>query len=289
VTPQGTEITAPMDGYVIFLQPPVNTWYAYVALKHSDWLVSLYGHINQSKVKKYDFVKKGEVFALSWGEYGTAGAWVLSTWPHLHFVVYADKEYSDPLEYLNISYLSYASLPEKYNYKYLADFKARRGYDFKSTKNSWKWVFRIEWETEVERQRFLLNTYAVGAFRNWDIWVDESIAQWIDPTFVMCIGLAETTLWKYMKTANNIWNVWNTDSGSTITFPTPRSWIQAMARAFNNKFLGWYTEIQELSRYGNKTWLIYASSEFNWHNNIIKCMSHVKGSYIPDNYKFRLR
>jgi murein DD-endopeptidase MepM/ murein hydrolase activator NlpD len=25
VTPQGTEITAPMDGYVIFLQPPVNT------------------------------------------------------------------------------------------------------------------------------------------------------------------------------------------------------------------------------------------------------------------------
>ena len=289
VVPQWTEIKAPMDWYVIYLQPPVNTGYAYIALKHSDGLVSLYGHISASQVWKYDFVKKWEVFALSWGEYGTLGAWVLTTGPHLHFVVYADEEYSDPLEYLDISYLQYASLPEKYNFKYLTDFKTRRGYDFKSTKNSWKWVFRIEWETEVERQKFLLNTYAVGAFRNWDIWVDESIAQWIDPTFVMCIGLAETTLGKYLKTPNNIGNVWNTDSGSTITFPTPRSWIAAMARAFNNKFLGSYTEIQQLSRYGNKTGLIYASSEFNWHNNIIKCMSHVKWEYIPDNYKFRLK
>lgn len=289
VIPQGTEIKAPMDGYVIYLQPPVNTGYAYVALKHSDGLVSLYGHISESKVWKYDFVKRWEVFALSWWEYGTLWAGILTTGPHLHFVVYSDEEYADPLEYLDISYLQYATLPEKYNYKYLTDFKVRRWYDYKSTENTGKWVFRIEWETEVERQKFLLNTYAVGAFRDWDIWVDESVAQWIDPTFVMCIWLAETTLGKYLKTPNNIWNVWNTDSGATITFPTPRSWIAAMARAFNNRFLGWYTEIQQLSRYGNKTGLIYASSEFNWHNNIIKCMSHVKWAYIPDNYNFRLR
>lgn len=289
VIPQWTEIKAPMDGYVIYLQAPTNPGYAYIALKHSDWLVSLYWHISESKVWRYDFVRKWEVFALSWWEFGTNGAGVLTTWPHLHFVVYADEEYADPLEYLDISYLSYTSLPDKYNFKYLNDFRTRRGYDFKAPEDTGRGTFRIEWETEIDRQKFLLSTYAVGAFRNWDIWVEESVAEWIDPTFVMCIGLAETTLWKYMKTANNIGNIWNTDSWSTITFPTPRSWIKAMARAFNNRFLGWYTEIQQLSRYGNKTGLIYASSDFNWHNNIIKCMSHVKWQYIPDNYNFRIR
>jgi len=289
VIPQWTEIKAPMDWYVIYIQPPVNTGYAYVALKHSDWLVSLYGHVSEVQVWQYDFVKAGEVFALSWGEYGTTWAGVLTTGPHLHFVVYNNEEYSDPLEYLDISYLQYATLPEKYNFKYLTDFKTRRWYDYVSTENSWRGVFRIEWSTEIERQKYLLNTYAVGSFRDWNIWVDESVAQGIDPTFVMCIWLAETTLWKYLKTPNNIWNIWNTDSWATITFPTPRSGIAAMARAFNNRFLGQYTEIQQLSRYGNKDGLIYASSDFNWHNNIIKCMSHVKWVYIPDNYNFRIR
>jgi hypothetical protein len=63
-----------------------------------------------------------------------------------------------------------------------------------------------------------------------------------------------------------------------------------MTITFNNKYLSQYDEIDQLSRYGNKdeSKPIYASSDFNWHNNIIKCMSHVKGHYIPDNYQFRL-
>jgi len=63
-----------------------------------------------------------------------------------------------------------------------------------------------------------------------------------------------------------------------------------MTQTFNNQFLSQYNEIQELSRYGNKNEKkpIYASSDFNWHNNITKCMSHVKGEFIPDDYNFRL-
>jgi hypothetical protein len=38
----------------------------------------------------------------------------------------------------------------------------------------------------------LIDKYAVGAFRDWKMWVDESLDGNIDPTFVMCIGLAET-------------------------------------------------------------------------------------------------
>ncbi len=290
VIPQGTEIKAPMDGYVIYLQPPVSTWYAYIALKHSDWLVSLYGHISKSLVGKYDFVKRGEVFAQSWWEYGTLWAWVLSTGPHLHFVVYEDEEYVDPLDYLDISYVRFNGLPEKYTYKYLSDFKIRKWYEFSGTKTSWNWVFRIEWDTEVERQKYLLNTYAVWDFRSWDIWIEESVAEWIDPTFVMCVWLAETTLWKYLKTPYNIWNVWNTDSWSTYSFSSAREGIHWMTITFNNKYLSQYDEIDQLSRYGNKDLSkpIYASSDFNWHNNITKCMSHVKWHYIPDYYRFRL-
>ena len=55
---QGTDIKAPMDGYVLFVQPPVNTGYAYIAIKHTDGLVSLYGHVSEVNVELYDFVKK---------------------------------------------------------------------------------------------------------------------------------------------------------------------------------------------------------------------------------------
>jgi hypothetical protein len=36
------------------------------------------------------------------------------------------------------------------------------------------------------------------------MWVDESLDANIDPTFVMCIGLAETGLGKNMKTPYNV-------------------------------------------------------------------------------------
>ncbi len=289
VTPQGTDIRAPMDGYVIYIQPPVNSSYAYVAIKHSDNLVSLYGHVSKVLVGKYDFVKKWEVFAQSGGEYGTNGAGVLTTGPHLHFVVYKDKEYVDPLEYLNLSHIRFDSLPEKYAYKYYSDFKSRRWYDF-SAKNKGKWRFHIKGDTEIERQKYLLNTYAVGAFRDWNVWVEESVSEGIDPSFVMCVWLAETTLGKYLKTPYNIWNVWNTDSGSTYSFSSAREGIHWMTTTFNNKYLSQYDEIRQLSRYGNTNVgkPIYASSDFNWHNNITKCMSHLKWYFIPDNYSFRL-
>ncbi len=291
VAPQGTEIRAPQDGYVVHIEEPTTNNYSYVAIKHANDLVTIYGHLNRIKVENFDFIKKWEVFALSGWEYGTKWAWVLTTGPHLHFWVYEDKEYTDPLRFLDISLLNYDNVPERYEFKYQEDFRKRKWYEFEATKKSTSWVFRIEWETEVERQKYLLNTYAVGPFRDWNIWVEESLDAGIDPTFVMCIGLAETTLWKYLKTPFNIWNVGNTDSWATKTFPNARSGVYAMAITLNNRFLGQYTEIQELSRYGNKdsSKPIYASSDYNWHNNITKCMSHIKWEFVPDDFKFRIQ
>jgi murein DD-endopeptidase MepM/ murein hydrolase activator NlpD len=285
---QGTPIKAPANGYVIYVNPPKSMDYASVAIKHADGFVTVYGHISETSVSVWDYITVWQEFAKTWGEYGTLWAGIMTTGAHLHFELWKDKEPTDPLAYLDTSFLAYAELPEKYKYKYGADFKLRKWYEYNAKITGGKKVFRIEGETEVERQQYLLNTYAVPAFRDWNMWVEEALDANIDPTFMMCVWLAETGLGRNLKTPFNIGNIGNTDSGATQTFPNARSWIYWMTKTFNNRFLWAYTKISELSRYGNKDGSIYASSPDNWHNNVTKCMSHIKQKFIPDDYPFRI-
>ncbi len=290
-TAQWTPIVAPADWYVILVRPPTSLEYSFLALKHSDWVVTVYGHLSETMVKEMDFVSAWEVFAKSWWAYGTRWSWLMTTWAHLHFEVWKDKVIRDPLDYMNISILDYDSISEKYARKYKSDFQATKWYEFqwKRTKKRDDRTFKIIWESEIERQKNFLSKYWVWGFSDWSLWVEAWIDADVDPTFLMCVWLAETSLWKHMKTPFNIWNVWNTDSWATITFDSPEDWVAAMTRAFNNRYLWGYTEIQELSRYWNKDKPIYASSPDNWHNNIVSCMSHIKWRYIPDDYEFRLK
>lgn len=287
---QWTDIVAPADWYVTFVEPPDDEWYAYVVLKHGDGFVTVYWHISEALVWKYDFVKAWEVFARSWWEFWTNWAWVMTTWPHLHFEVYKDKEYVDPLNYLDLTILWEDNIPknQKYLYKYLEDFKDKYWQEYEWELYEELKTFTLSWETEVERQKDLLNSYAVWDFKNWDIWVEEAISWNIDPSFLMCIWLAETWLWRNLKTPYNVWNIWNTDSGATRDFQNARSWIYYMVRTLNNKYLWGYNEMSKLSRYWNKDGSIYASSPLNWQNNMVKCLTALKERSVPDNYNFRI-
>lgn len=69
--PQGTPIYAPADGYVVFVREPRSEEYAYVALKHVNGYVTIYGHVSEILVRPYEIIKKGQVFAKSGGEFGT--------------------------------------------------------------------------------------------------------------------------------------------------------------------------------------------------------------------------
>jgi len=287
---QWTDIQAPADWYIIFLKPPVDTWYAYVALKHSDWIVTIYWHVSEILYNKYDYISAWTVFARVWWELWTPWAWWITSWAHLHLEVWQDKEVVDPLNYLDLTVLWENNIPknDKYVYKFFDDYNKKFGIEYVWELTKIEWIFSLNWETEAERQKDLLSRYASPDFQNWDVWVEESMDANIDPSFAMCIWLAETSLWNRTKTLYNIWNVWNTDSWDTREFWSPRWWIYAMVSTLNNRFLWKYQNLSELSRYWNSNWSIYASSQDNWHNNNIKCLQALKWKFVADNFKFRL-
>lgn len=291
ISNQGTDIIAPADGYITFVREPKDEWYAYVVLKHAGWFVTVYGHVNEVLFKQYDFIKAWEVFARSWGELGTNGAGLMTTGPHLHFEMFKDREYVDPLNYLDLTELLEEKVPpvQKYAYKYAADYKEKYGVEYEGELLKNVVVFKLEGETEIERQKDLLAKYATSHFNHWDMWIEEAVDGNIDPSFLMCIGLAESGLGRNLKTAFNVWNVGNTDSGGTWEFPNARSGVYWMVKTLNNRFLWEYNEMSKLSRYGNKTWSIYASSPVNWHNNMVKCLQALKGEHIRDDFNFRLQ
>lgn len=271
--PQGSDIVAPAAGYVYFIQQPTPGGYGYIALKHANGYVTVYGHISEVLVNKFDFIDTGRLFAKTGGTPGTPGAGVMTSGAHLHFELYKNRESADPLRLLDLTRLNYDSIEGKYRYKFVEDLKARYGNKTNISKYS---KFLITGENEIERQEYLLANYADGRFANIDVWTEEAVGGKIDPSFLMCVGLAETGLGNHLKTAYNIGNIGNTDSGSTYEFMSARDGIYWMVKTLNNKFLGKYTTIDQLSRYGNKDGSIYASSSSNWHNNVVRCLSALK-------------
>ncbi|MFZ4461898.1 MAG: murein hydrolase activator EnvC family protein [Patescibacteria group bacterium] len=245
-TEQGTNIVAPAPGYVYYINEPTQNGYGYVAIKHANGYVTVYGHVSEILAKKFDFIDKGQVFAKSGGAPGTKGAGVMTSGAHLHFEVHHNRETVDPLRLLDLTKLRFESLATKYKYKFVEDLKLRYGYMANTDKYN---TFAISGDTEIDRQKYLLKTYAGADFRNWDTWTEEAVEAKLDPSFLMCIGLAETGLGRSLKTQYNVGNIGNTDSGDTSAFISPRDGIYWMGKTLNNKFLGQYESLSDLSRW----------------------------------------
>lgn len=207
--PQGSDIVAPAAGYVYFVSPPLPGKYGYVALKHANGFVTVYGHISEVLVNKFDFVDAGMLFAKTGGAPGTAGAGPMTSGAHLHFEIYRNREAVDPLRYIDLTRLNYDRLDGKYKYKFIEDLKARYGNKTNISKYS---NFLIAGSDEIERQKYLLANYASASFADHDMWTEEAMNAKIDPSFLMCVGLAETGLGNHLKTGFNIGNIGNTDS-----------------------------------------------------------------------------
>lgn len=282
---QWTSLVAPASWYVYFVSAPAPWKYSYIALKHANWFVTVYWHVSEISVKQFDFIQAWQEFAKSGWAPWTPWAWPMTSWAHLHFEVFKDRETVDPLRYLDVTKLKFDDLPTKYRYKYVEDLKLK--YWNKINMDRFERFF-ISWDTEIDRQKYLLENYASSDFDNWNVWVEEAVSGNIDPSFLMCVWLAETWLGKHLKTWYNVGNIGNTDSWWTYQFDSPREWIYWMVKTLNNRYLRKYNSIDMLSRWWNKDWSIYASSSRNWHNNVVKCLSSLKWRFIEDDYKFRV-
>lgn len=91
--PTGTGILATKSGTVVTSAYSSSAG-NYVAVSHGDGVYSYYMHCSKLLVSEGDKVSKGQKIALS----GNTG---ISTGPHLHFAIFANGSYVNPLNYVS--------------------------------------------------------------------------------------------------------------------------------------------------------------------------------------------
>lgn len=268
--------------YLVMKQYPKNNFPGMVMVKHSGWMLSIYTGIVPSELTLFTEIDESQII---W----TTREHMEHSWKNnLHLELYHYWKPVDIIEYIDLSEVSESFIPNRYGWKYIDDLRKKNQWFDVNWLLSRKKFFHIEWDTESEKQINFLRKYASSDFSDRSIWVDESLSEKIDPTFVICVGFAESTLWKQLTTPGNIWNVGNNDSGDRVNYSSTRSGIRAIWSVLNNQYLGQYITIDDLSGWWNKRWPIYASSQTNWHENIVKCMSAIKWKYVWNNASFRL-
>ncbi len=277
---QGTPVYAARDGIVYLVADNEEIGINRAMIIHTDGYVTVYEYLNRTTISIGDVVKRGQLIGYSWWEPGTRGAGFISKWPNLTFMAFKNGIALDPFDLLDASQVQDKSvLPQGYHIKYLRD-KYARPIDI-TTLNI------MSWDTVDERAYQFLKLYGVGIYKHIQFWEDATKNTNIDRDVVICIAFAESTLGKYLSTSNNIGNVGNDDSGNRVPMQSALGGARAIALTLNNQHLGHYHTINQLSRYGNPDGKIYASSPINWQTNVLKCLSQIKGFYIPEDYPFR--
>ena len=74
----------------------------YIEIDHGNGLHSFYGHLNSYNVNSGDYVKQGQIIALSGNTAGIGKNGVKqSTGPHLHIGAKLNNKSENPLNYIN--------------------------------------------------------------------------------------------------------------------------------------------------------------------------------------------
>ncbi len=277
---QNTPVYAARDGVVYFVADSDSIGINRMMIVHTDGYVTVYQYLNESIVQPGDIVRRGQLIGYSWGEPGTRGAGFISKGANLTFSIFKDGITRDPFEILDASIVKDKDvLPDGYQIKYLRD-KYARPIDITDLE-------LMTGESLLQRETQFLRRYGVGSYKSISFREDVVKGTNIDKDVVVCIAFAESTLGRYLSTSNNIGNVGNNDRWDRVKFNSAYVGGRAIAVTLNNSALGNYHTINQLSRYGNKDGKIYASSPINRQTNVLKCLSQIKGYYIPEDFPFR--
>lgn len=91
--PVGSVVRASASGIIVFADYTINDGYK-IVISHSKGYFTIYKHLSQILKKERDFVKQGDIIALS----GNTGK--LTTGPHLHFEIWKYQTPIDPQKIL---------------------------------------------------------------------------------------------------------------------------------------------------------------------------------------------
>ncbi len=97
--PVGTPVKAAAGGTVVSMVDGGSDYY-YIAIKHNNNFISVYGHLSAVNVLPGQTVEQGEVIGLSGGEPGEPGSGPYTTGAHLHFEIQLNGLPVDPEDYL---------------------------------------------------------------------------------------------------------------------------------------------------------------------------------------------
>lgn len=277
---QWSPVYSARDWIVYFVANNDQIWINWAMIVHANWYITVYQYMNQIEVKPGDIVRRGQLIWYSGGEPWTRWAWFVSQWANLTFITFKDGIATDPFNFLDASIVKDKdALPDGYQIKYLRD-KYARPIDITDLEI-------MSGSSLLEREDQFLSKYGVWIYREVAFREDAVAGTNIDKDVVICIAVAESSLWKYLATSNNIGNVWNNDRWDRVPFYSALVWARSIAQTLNNAFLWDYHTIKQLSRYGNKDGKIYASSPINRQTNVLKCLSQIKWYYIPEDFPFR--
>ena len=151
-------------------------------MKHRDGLMTVYRNVQPKKdISLFKIIKKGQII-------GNVGSKIEhSEQNNLHLEMYLRGSLIDPMEKMSLENVDTKNIPARYGWKYIDDIKkTQKNIDIPTIQKTIGF-FYIPGNDEIERQKNMIEKYAGTAFRDQKIWIEESITEGVDPSFVLCV------------------------------------------------------------------------------------------------------
>lgn len=147
-------------------------------------------------------------------------------------------------------------------------------------------VMKANWSHEAFKE--LASAYWLDA---WTIWNVEN-HYWIKEWVILCITVAETSWWNRWAGWKNIWSVGSNDRWDRPTYALMESWLEAIGKTLNNKYLGSIQTLWCLSngwscQSWDDNWKRYATSNWNRQRNMVWCLSTIYWKIDPATFSIR--
>ena len=146
----------------------------------------------------------------------------------------------------------------------------------------------IQADTEHDKFKKLAEAYWLDASMIWEVENHYWIKEWV----VLCITVAETSWWNRWYAEKNIWSVGSNDRWDRPTYALMESWLEAIGKTLNNKYLGSIQTLWCLSnawscQSRDDNWKRYATSDWNWERNMSSCLWVIYGKIDPSSFSIR--